>query len=111
MECPTYKSTVAGDVSYVDVTGVHDAQNGHVTFFAVNRHSSEAIETVIDITGFGAADIVDHQVMTHADLKAANSAASPGNVGPRKGAGASVAGGKLSLSLPAYSYQMIRLKL
>ena len=49
--------------------------------------------------------------MTHADLRAVNSAGNPGNVGPRKGAGASVAGGKLSLSLPAYSYQMIRLKL
>jgi alpha-N-arabinofuranosidase len=66
---------------------------------------------VIDLTGFGAAEIVDHQVMAHADLKAVNSAENPGNVAPRPGAGASVAGGKLSLSLPAYSYQMIRLKL
>ena len=49
--------------------------------------------------------------MTHADLKAVNSAENPGNVGPRKGEGASLAGGKLSLSLPAYSYQVIRLRL
>ncbi|TPI26720.1 alpha-N-arabinofuranosidase [Mesorhizobium sp. B3-2-1] len=111
LDSPTYKSTVAGEVSCVDVAGVHDTKTGHVTFFAVNRHSSEAIETVIDITGFGAADIVDHQVITHVDLKAVNSAGNPGNVGPRKGEGASVAGGSLSLSLPAYSYQMIRLKL
>ncbi|MGX5841458.1 alpha-L-arabinofuranosidase C-terminal domain-containing protein, partial [Mesorhizobium sp. ArgA1] len=111
VESPTYKSSVAGDVSCVDITGVHNTQTGHVTFFAVNRHSSEAIDTLIDLTGFGQAGIVDHQVMTHADLKAVNSAGNPGNVGPRKGEGASMAGGTLSLSLPAYSYQMIRLML
>ncbi len=111
VESPTYNSTVAGDVAYVDVTGVHDTETGHVTFFAINRHPNDAIETVIDLTGFGAADIVDHQVMTHSDLKAVNSSENPFKIAPRKGAGAKMTDGKLSLSLPAYSYQMIRLKL
>nr|WP_027170107.1 alpha-L-arabinofuranosidase C-terminal domain-containing protein [Mesorhizobium sp. WSM3224] len=75
------------------------------------RTPSEEIETVIDITGFGAADIVDYQAITHADMKAVNSAGNPNNVRPRNGTGASVAGSRLSLALPPYSYQMIRLKL
>jgi alpha-N-arabinofuranosidase len=100
-----------GDVAYADITGVHDELTGHVTFFAINRHATEAIDTAIDLTGFGSAEIVDHQVMTHADLKATNSAEKPGNVAPKKGSGASISSGTLSLSLPAYSYQMIRLKL
>ena len=29
----------------------------------------EAIELDVDLSGFGAAEIIDHQVMTHADLK------------------------------------------
>lgn len=111
VESPTYHSTVAGDVAYVDVAGVHDTETSHVTFFAINRHANDAIETVIDLTGFGAADIVDHQVMTHADLKAVNSSENPFKVGPKKGSDAKVTDGKLSLSLPAYSYQMVRLKL
>ncbi|WP_280798756.1 alpha-N-arabinofuranosidase [Mesorhizobium sp. WSM3224] len=40
VDSPSYSSTVAGEVSYVDVAGVHDTQTGHVTFFAVNRHPS-----------------------------------------------------------------------
>jgi alpha-N-arabinofuranosidase len=111
VESPTYRSDVAGDVAYADITGVHDAEGGHVTFFAVNRHATEAVETTIDLSGFGNAGIVEHKVMTHADLKAVNSPENQGNVGPRNGTGAEIAGGKLALSLPPYSYQMIRLKL
>jgi len=66
---------------------------------------------VIDISGFGAVHIVHHPQMADADLKAVNSAQNHSNVVPKKGTGASIAGSKLSLPLPAYSYQMIRLKL
>jgi alpha-N-arabinofuranosidase len=34
----------------------------------------------------------------------------PDTVVPRKGAGATVEGGTLSLQLPPYSYQMVRVK-
>jgi len=54
--------------------------------------------------------VVDHQVMTHANLQAVNTAKDPDAVVPKKGAGATVADGKLSLKLPPYSYQMVRVK-
>lgn len=111
VDSPTYKSDVAGEIAYVDVSGVHDEAGGYVTFFAINRNATQAIETGIDVTGFGSGRIVEHKVMTHADLKAVNSAENPANVAPNDGSGAAVANGTLSLSLPPYSYQMIRLKL
>lgn len=110
VESPTYKSDVAGDVAYVDVAGTYDEATGHVTFFAVNRHASEAIDVDLALEGFGGASIADHQVMTHTDLRATNSAENPNNVVPKPGSGAAVKDGRLSLSLPPYSYQMVRLK-
>jgi alpha-N-arabinofuranosidase len=110
VDSPTYKSDVAGDVSYVDVAGTQDEASGHVTFFMVNRHARDAIDLDLRLEGFADAAIVDHQVMTHADLRAVNSAENPNNVVPKPGSGASVKDGRLGLSLPPYSYQMVRLK-
>jgi alpha-N-arabinofuranosidase len=109
VQSPTYRSDVAGDVAYADISGVHDEGSGYVTFFAVNRHADEAIELELSLEGFGAASLADHQVMTHADLCAVNSPENPGNVVPKPGSGAVVSEGKLSLTLPPYSYQMIRI--
>jgi alpha-N-arabinofuranosidase len=109
VNCPGYDAEVADNVPYVDISGVHDEAAGVLTFFAVNRHGSETIELEVALNGFAAdGRVVDHQVMTSASLEAVNTARSPDAVAPRAGAGASVAGGRLSLSLPPYSYQMIR---
>ena len=95
---------------YVDVSGVRNEEDGTLTFFLVNRHATETIETEVSLEGFAAAQIVDHQVMTHTSLEAVNTATKQTEVAPKKGSGASVANGKLSAKLPPYSYQMIRLK-
>jgi alpha-N-arabinofuranosidase len=109
---PGYDSVHADNVPYVDISGVHDEEGGTLTFFAVNRHASETIELDVALHGFvsGTGTVTDHQVMTHSSLKAVNTAKDQNAVVPRKGTGATVAGGKLSLSLPPYSYQMIRVK-
>ncbi len=57
--------------------GVHDEEGGTLTFFAVNRHGSEAIDLEVSLQGFGAARIVDHQVMTSANLEAVNTLKNP----------------------------------
>jgi len=107
---PTYLTRVAGDVSRLDVSAVHDDKTGHVSFFVVNR-SDEAVDAEFDLGGFGGQPaIVDFQVMTHADLKAVNTQEDMANVAPRKGEGATIGGGRLSARFDAYSYQMIRVK-
>ena len=107
---PTYPTKVAGDISSLDVSAVHDEATGHVSFFIVNR-SDKAVEAEFDIGGFGGEPVIaDFQVMTHADLKAVNTEANMTEVAPKRGEGAQMEGGRLSAKFAAYSYQMIRLK-
>jgi alpha-N-arabinofuranosidase len=105
---PGYDADVADNVPYLDISGVHDEESGGLTFFAVNRHASETLEVEVSLEGFKAGQVVDHQVMTHANLEAVNTADNMTNVAPAKGSGASVKDGTLSLKLAPYSYQMIR---
>ncbi|GHC65255.1 arabinosylfuranosidase ArfA [Neogemmobacter tilapiae] len=111
VNCPGYDAEVADNVPFVDVSGVHDEAAGTLTFFAVNRHESESIETEISLQGFGAGSVIDHQVMTHKDLRAVNTAENMMNVAPSKGTGAALKDGTLTVKLPPLSYQMIRVKL
>ncbi len=46
--------------------------------------------------------------MTHKQLGAANTLADQGNVAPKDGKGANVDGATLKVSLPPYSYRMLR---
>ncbi|HEY4200140.1 MAG TPA: alpha-N-arabinofuranosidase [Devosiaceae bacterium] len=108
--CPGYDADIADNVPYVDVSGVHNEEDGTIAFFAVNRHATETIDLEVALNGFGNATIIDHQVMTHANLEAVNTATDQSAVAPSKGTGAKVADGKLTARLPPYSYQMIRAK-
>jgi alpha-N-arabinofuranosidase len=109
--CPGYDAEVADNVPYVDISGVHDEERGTLTFFAINRHPTETIDLEVALNGFApTGQVIDHQLMAGDDLEAVNTAAAPDAVAPRKGSGASVADGRLSLSLPPYSYQMIRVR-
>ena len=102
---------VADNVPYLDIAGVHDEAGRTLTFFAVNRHESETLDLELDLQGFRKARIVDHQVMTNADLDAVNTLSAPLAVAPRKGSGGEVKDEQLTASLPPYSYQMLRVGL
>ena len=110
VSCPGYDSEHDDNVPWIDVAGVHDDAGGTLTFFAVNRHPTETITAEVALQGFGAGQVIDHQVMTHADLRATNTLAAQLNVVPRAGSGAGVADGTLTVTLPPHSYQMIRVK-
>ena len=112
VESPGYDADVADNVPYLDISGVHDKAANTLTFFAVNRHASDTLELSVDLLGFGgSARVIDHQVITHADLKVANTLANQNAVAPKSGSGVAVDGGKLTGKLPPYSYQMIRVQL
>ena len=110
VKCPGYDAEIADNVPYVDVAGVHDEDGGTLTFFAVNRHGTEPLQLDVALEGFGAAAVIDHQVMTHSNLEAVNTAGRQDEVAPKQGFGAKVEGDRLQAQLPPYSYQMIRLK-
>ena len=108
MRSPGYDAKVADNVPYLDVAGVRDAEGGTLTFFAVNRHASEAIDMEVSLEGFGAARVVDHQEMAGFALEAANTLKAPDAVTPKAGSGAAVKDGVLTARLKPHSYQMIR---
>jgi alpha-L-arabinofuranosidase len=109
VDSPGYDADVADNIPYLDITGVKN-DDGTLTFFAVNRHATETLEVDVSLEGFAASSVIDHQVMTHANLEAVNTADNMTNVAPSKGTGAVVADGKLSVKLAPYSYQMIRVR-
>jgi alpha-L-arabinofuranosidase len=113
VESPGYDAEVADNVPFVDISGVHDEDAGTLTFFAVNRHAEEKLDVKVALNGFktAGASVTEHQVMTHSDLEAVNDLKSQNSVVPKKGRGAKVADGVLSVSLPPYSYQMLQVKL
>jgi alpha-N-arabinofuranosidase len=111
VKSPVYDAAVADDVPYLDISGVQDEEQGTLTFFAVNRSGDEAVDVEINLVGFGDAQVLDHQVMTHASLQAVNTLTKQTEVVPRRGTGALIDGNCVSVTLPSYSYQVLRLKL
>ena len=110
VDCAGYDSEHDDNVPWIDITGVQNEEDGTLTFFAVNRHPTESLALDLSLQGFGAkAKVIDHQVMTHADLKATNTLSDQVKVVPRPGTGAKVDAGQLTASLPPHSWQMIRL--
>ena len=111
VDCAGYDADVADNVPYLDISGVHNEAHGTLAFFAVNRHATDSLDLSIDLHGFGTARVIDHQVMTHADLRAVNNLGNQNAVLPKQGSGVAVDGNRLTGRLPPYSYQMIRLAL
>ncbi|OLP56971.1 alpha-N-arabinofuranosidase [Rhizobium rhizosphaerae] len=110
VDSPSYEVKDVGAVPYLDVSAVHDAASGHITFFLVNRHLTEALDLDVSLLDFGAASVVDDQVIAHSDLAITNTAQAPDAVKPVKGEGAAVSEGRLTASIAPLSYRMIRLK-
>jgi len=108
---PGYDADVADNVPYLDISAVHNEENGMLSFFAVNRHATDALDVEVRLEGFADGRVVDHQVMTHVDLEAVNTAGNQANVAPQPGSGAGLAQGMLTARLAPYSYQLIRVKL
>ena len=111
VDCPSYDADVAANVSYLDISGVHSDDDGTITFFAINRNGSEALDVDLSLEGFGAAKSVEHTLIKHDDLEATNTVDNQENVAPVVGDGVVVTDFGVSLNLPPYSYSVIRVQL
>ncbi len=111
VDCPGYDADIASGVSYLDIAGVHDGNEGTLTFFAVNRNMEEVLEVDLSMERFGEVKSVEHVLIRHDDLRAKNTGDNPDNVTPERGEGAKVSEGRLELLLPPLSYSMFRVQL
>ncbi|WP_370656261.1 arabinosylfuranosidase ArfA [Paenibacillus pedocola] len=107
---PKYDSKSFTDVPYLEAVSVYNEELGEVTVFAVNRHLSEGLELAVDLRSFGATTVLQHTVLEHEDIYAANTRQNPGTVLPHDRGNASAEGGRVSALLPKASWNVIRLR-
>ena len=105
---PVYDCKDFEKVPLVDAAAVL-GDDGSVTVFAVNRDMEDAIPLECDLRAFGKLKIAEHIVLHNDDVKAVNTEENPDNVAPKKGKGAKAEDGKMTVRLPALSWNVIRM--
>ena len=110
LQSPKYDCKEFTDVPLVESVAVWNQDIGELTIFAVNRSQDGGIELECDIRGFAQASVIEHTVLVHSDLKAANTKEEPREVIPQHAQGAKVDGGLLFAPLPKLSWNVIRLR-
>jgi alpha-L-arabinofuranosidase len=95
------------DIPYLETIAV--ANGDELTIFAVNKHLSEALDFSCEIRGAEGYAVTEHIIMSNKDLKAKNTAADPFKVIPESTGNAKAKSDKVNASLPACSWNVIRL--
>ena len=80
-----------------------------MTIFAVNRDMQEDLELQADLRAFGVTAVKEHIVLHHDDVKAVNTELNPDCVSPVSRRDGMLDGGRLTISLPTLSWNVIRL--
>ena len=108
LEVPMLATSVHGDVPAIDAVATIGAGSGDATIFLVNRSPAESIELELALDGLGPWRMVEHIVLADDDPHARNSTTAPDRVVPRRVTPAPVDAGRVSVSLPAASWTMLR---
>jgi alpha-N-arabinofuranosidase len=98
-----------GEVPAVDAVVTHDADQGALTVFAVNRNPNEGARLELDLRPFPGYRGVQHIVLTEPDLTLTNTMENPDRVVPRDAGRMTEAEGMVTAVLPPASWNMLRL--
>lgn len=110
IQSPKYDTKSITDVPYLEAVAVYNEEQQEVTVFAVNRNLEEALPLLVDLRSFGSCRLLEHIVLEHDDLKAANTHDQPDRVKPHNRGTAAVSGATVNASLSKASWNVIRLK-
>jgi len=108
IQSPAYACKDFDQVPLIDAAATM-ADNGNLTIFAVNRSLTDDVLLDADLRAFGSLQVAEHSVLHHDDVHAVNTEAAPDTVVPVKGDGGALDGGRLQITLPALSWNVIRL--
>jgi alpha-N-arabinofuranosidase len=97
-------------VPYLKLSVVHDAEGGHLTLFALNRHLTEAMPFELVARGFGGLAPVSATQLRHEELGAINTKDQPESVKPAPLPGVEVIGEHVRVQLAPASWNVIRLR-
>ena len=106
---PVYACSDYDEVPYVDAMATLD-DDGNVTIFALNRALDEGANLTCDLRAFDGLQIAEHIVLHHDDMKAVNTEEVPDNVVPVSVSDGAIDNGRLDITLPAASWNVIRLQ-
>ncbi len=108
VESPMYEVSGMGQVSYLDVAGTLDPNDGKVSMFMLNRDLNKARTVEINWQGHVPGNVLGSTVLTGNDLKAFNSFEAPHRVAPQPADKPSTVAGHTKLELPARSYTVVQ---
>lgn len=91
------------------MAAVADPQTEGLTLFCVNRDLTEPLQVEARLRAFPQLRVLEHSVLRHDDLKAANTAEAPETVTPVVASGATVERDVLRAALPPASWNVVRL--
>lgn len=107
VKAPLYDSKIRERVPIVTVASTVDEKG--VSIFALNRDpAGQAVDFKGDLRTFPAFREAWHQALSHADLKAVNTADAPDNVAMQSQPTPKVEGGKFEAILPGHSWNLLR---
>ncbi len=111
-----YDTADLSEVCFVDAAAVVAESGSELVLFAVNRDLHQPLPVELVLRGFGACRPVEHIVYESADLHAGNTHVHPERVVPHSSSGARLATGAIAegkgmaLTLPAASWNVVRLE-
>ena len=109
VDSPLYDTKDRQGVPYLKLAAVLDPATGGVNLLCLNRSLDEPLEMTVDLRAFGPLQVAGWSVLRHDDLQTVNSKEAPNAVASVKATGAKVEGGRLTVTLPAVSWNVVRL--
>ncbi|MGY5765295.1 arabinosylfuranosidase ArfA [Brachybacterium sp. DNPG3] len=109
IDAPTFGNARFGDSASADAVATWDAESGDLALFIVDRDPAQELSLDVDLSAFGDLELVEAVTLHHEDAYAANSADAPDTVAPEANASIAVDGTRLTGTLPAISWTMVRL--
>jgi alpha-N-arabinofuranosidase len=109
----TYDTAEHGDVPLLDATATRDDETGAVTLFAVNRSTEESLDLTVltgALPGYRITAATTLTVPEGGDASATNTASTPEAVVPVTNSQVHLADGRLQVSLPPVSWNVVRLE-
>src|ERR1700691_4827352 len=108
VESSTYDVKGLDQVPHLDVAGSHNAADGSVALFILNRDLQKAHDVEIVWEDQAPTRVLTTTVLTGDDLKAVNSFQSPQKVAPQSFAKPTTTNGRTKFEVPARSYTLIQ---
>ena len=110
IDVPTYETAKFGDAPLVDAVATHDPESGAVALFAVNRSTTQDARLEVDLRSVPGLRLTSATTLSNPDRTWQATVDDDTSVAPRANTTATVRDGRLSLTVPPVSWNVVRLE-